>query len=59
MNFPRNGKTLGVFSTQWKRFVHAVEIGAVAPTQNELLTLREPPESESDKQKQRPAGGSR
>jgi hypothetical protein len=34
MNFPHNEKSLAEFSTQWKRFIHAVERGAVAPTHN-------------------------
>ena len=34
MNFPHNGKSLAEFSTQWKRFVHAVEGRAVARTHN-------------------------
>ena len=37
MNFPHNGKSLAAFSTQWKNFVHGMEIGAAAPTQNPSL----------------------
>jgi hypothetical protein len=38
MNFPHNEKSLAEFSTQWKRFIHAVERGAVAPTHNTRIT---------------------
>lgn len=38
MNFPHNGKSLAKFSTQWKRFVHAVERRSVARTHNISLS---------------------